>query len=240
MNKNFNHIYKLFSQQNFQSYSAIIEECNGILKHNSNNAVAYYFRGMAKFGIALLVKFDNKLLLQAIPLGISTLGTSSTTATQGAKLNRKMKELSSKLIIADSALEDYNKALLLDTNIVKNMKTITIDTHSDFVGKTFSFSRPIGAKDLEDLLAGNTKYSNPYFIISMIFWFILPFIICYFCGDESGNPSNFGILTELVYTTGLVLYVLFANNTNRNILKKYGSDIHIQYSNKNTSWSDAK
>ena len=186
----------------------------------------YYFRAMAKMGVALSLQINNKLLLNTIPVGIASgLGATGITASQSTILHNKINKIENHYKIADSAVEDYNKALSLDHNIRIRYNNINVRTTSDFVGADFIFYRPISSKELLSLLAGNRKWW--ILLIPVVFWLILPFILLYFYGDTDGNLSNTGLFIEIAYTSVLIFCVLFVNNKDNNILQKYGEDIVV-------------
>lgn len=169
---------------------------------------------------------NNKLLLNTIPVGIASgLGATGTTASQSTILHNKINKIENHYKIADSAVEDYNKALSLDHNIRIKYNNINVRTTSDFVGADFIFYRPISSKELLSLLAGNRKWW--ILLIPVVFWLILPFILLYFYGDTDGNLSNTGLFIEFAYTSVLIFCVLFVNNKDNNILQKYGEDIVV-------------
>lgn len=229
-------ISKLFISATLQDYINIVEQCDEQIQSQKDNAAAYYFRAMAKMGIAVSLQMNNELLLCAIPHGIAGgLGNTGSAAKQG----EIMREIEEHYKIADSAVEDYNKAHFLDSNIQRKYNNIKVKATSDLTGADFIFHRPISSKELLNLLAGNRKWN--LFLIPFVFWFILPFILLYFDGDMGGNFSNRSVFIEFAYTLGLIIYVLFANNKDKRILQKYGKDIIvIEKSSNNEGWAKAK
>lgn len=227
-------ILKLFSCATLENYMKIVEQCDVQIHSKKDDAEAYYFRAMAKMGIACLTKLNNKLLLSVIPLAISAgVGNSAAAFRAGITLNNTRKYFENNYRIADSAVADYNKALFLDNNLRCKYNRIKVKATSDFTGADFIFYRPISSMELVDLLAGNKKWK--VFAIPFIFWFILPFILLYFYGDDSGNLTNTGLFIELAYTIGLIFFVLFANNKDSSILQKYDKDIIVIKKSNNCS-----
>ena len=219
-------ISKLFIHGSLEDYVNIVEQCDSQIQLQQDNAAAYYFRAMAKMGVAVSLKMNNKLLLNAVPLGITGgLGITGSTAMQGKILRNKINKIEEHYKIADSAVEDYNKALFLDSNIQRKYNNIKVKATSDLTGASFIFHRPISSKELLDLLAGNRKWT--LFIIPLAFLFILPFILLYFDNDGTGNVSNRSAFILIAYTLGLVIYVLFANNKDKKVLQKYSKDIIV-------------
>lgn len=49
----------------------------------------------------------------------------------------------------------------------------------------------------------------------------------HFYADMDGNLDNTGLFIEFAYTLVLIICVLFINNKDKNILKKYGDDIVV-------------
>lgn len=233
-------ISKLFISATLEDYVNIVEQCDTQIQSQKDNATAYYFRAMAKMGIAVSLQMNNKLLLNAIPLGIAGgLGNTGSAAMLGEILQNKMNKIEEHYKIADSAVEDYNKALFLDSNIQKKYNNIKVKTTSDLTGADFIFHRPISSKELLNLLAGNRKWT--LFIIPLAFLFILPFILLYFDGDGTGNVSNRSAFILIAYTLGLIIYALFANNKDKKVLQKYGKDIIvIEKTSNNEGWARAK
>lgn len=219
-------ILKSFTHASLEDYTHIVEQCDRQIKVQKDNAEAYYFRAMAKMGIAVSLTLDNKLLFNDLPLGIAGgLGNVPSMVRTGNTLNDKMKKFEEHYKIADSAVEDYNKAIFMDKNIQKKYDNIKVKASSDFTSSDFIFLRPIPSKELVDLLAGNKKWK--LFAVFLAFWFLLPFILLYFYGDNSGNFTNTGLFIELVYSLCLIFYALFANNKDSNILQKYGKAIIV-------------
>lgn len=219
-------LLNLFTSAKVEDYANIIEQCDKQIQSEGDNAAFYYFRAMAKMGVALSLQMNNKLLLNTIPVGIASgLGATGTTASQSTILHNKINKIENHYKIADSAVEDYNKALSLDHNIRIKYNNINVRTTSDFVGADFIFYRPISSKELLSLLAGNRKWW--ILLIPVVFWLILPFILLYFYGDADGNLSNTGLFIEFAYTSVLIFCVLFVNNKDNNILQKYGEDIVV-------------
>ena len=218
-------LLNLFTRAKIEDYINIVEQCNEQIQSHGANAAIYYFRAMAKMGIALSLQMNNKLLLDTIPVGIASgFGATEATAKQSTILHNKINKIETHYKIADSAVEDYNKALSLDSNI--QMKyNIKVMATSDFVGADFIFYRPIPSKELLGLLAGNKKWWSILILLGL--WFIIPFILLYFYGDTDGNLSNTGLFIELASTLVLIFCVLFVNNTDNKILRKYGKDIVV-------------
>lgn len=172
-------LLNLFTSAKVEDYASIIEQCDKQIQSDGDNAAFYYFRAMAKMGVALSLQMNNKLLLNTIPVGIASgLGATGTIASQSTILHNKINKIENHYKIADSAVEDYNKALSLDHNIRIKYNNINVRTTSDFVGADFIFYRPISSKELLSLLAGNRKWW--ILLIPVVFWLILPFILLYF------------------------------------------------------------
>ena len=151
-------LLNLFTSAKVEDYANIIEQCDKQIKSDGDNAAFYYFRAMAKMGVALSLQMNNKLLLNTIPVGIASgLGATGTTASQSTILHNKINKIENHYKIADSAVEDYNKALSLDHNIRIKYNNINVRTTSDFVGAGFIFYRPISSKELLSLLATSRK-----------------------------------------------------------------------------------
>ena len=219
-------ISKLFIHGALEDYVNIVEQCDSQIQSQQDNAAVYYFRAMAKMGIAVSLKMNNKLLLNAVPLGITGgLEITGSTAMQGEILRNKINKIEEHYKIADSAVEDYNKALFLDSNIQRKYNNIKVKATSDLTGADFIFLRPISSKELLDLLAGNRKWT--LFIIPLAILFILPFVLLYFDSEGTGNVSNRSAFILIAYTLGLVIYILFANNKDKKVLQKYGKDIIV-------------
>ena len=116
-------ISKSFISATLEDYVNIVEQCDTQIQSQKDNATAYYFRAMAKMGIAVSLQMNNKLLSNAIPLGIAGgLGNTCSAAMLGEILQNKMNKIEEHYKIADSAVEDYNKALFLDSNIQKKIQ----------------------------------------------------------------------------------------------------------------------
>lgn len=219
-------LLNLFTDAKIEDYINIVEQCDKQIQSNNNSAAIYYFRAMAKFGIAVSQQMTNKLLLNTIPVGVAAgLGTAGTIAKQSAIMQNKINKIEKHYKIADSAVKDYNKALSLDNNIPRKYNYIKVRTTSDLVGADFIFYRPISSKELLSLLAGNRKWWLLF--IPLLFWLILPFILLHFYGDMDGNLDNTGLFIEFAYTLVLIICVLFINNKDKNILQKYSDDIVV-------------
>ena len=117
-------LLNLFTDAKIEDYVNIVEQCDKQIQSN-NSAAIYYFRAMAKFGIAVSQQVTNKLLLNTIPVGIAAgLGTAGTIAKQSAIMQNKINKIEKHYKIADSAVKDYNKALSLDNNIARKYNYI--------------------------------------------------------------------------------------------------------------------
>ena len=218
-----NKILQLFTSENLQDYIEIIKQCDSLIASQKNNASAYYFRAMAKMGIALSQEFNNTLLYQAIPVGISSGRGTPSSIGIASNFGKKVKKFEEHYKIADSAIEDYNKALRLDSNI-RQKYNIKIRTYSAFTSAAYIFYRPIPSKELVHLLAANRKYI--VLAIGTALLLILPFLLMYF--DSSGdNFSSKSLFLYISYGLCLAFYTLFASNHDKSILKKYCGDIIV-------------
>ena len=222
-------LLNLFTSAKVEDYANIIEQCDKQIQSDGDNAAFYYFRAMAKMGVALSLQMNNKLLLNTIPVCIASgLGATGTTASQSTILHNKINKIENHYKIADSAVEDYNKALSLDYNIrikYNNINELLSFLLVNLIIHLMIFYRPISSNELLSLLAGNRKWW--ILLIPVVFWLILPFILLYFYGDTDGNLSNTGLFIEFAYTSVLIFCVLFVNNKDNNILQKYGEDIVV-------------
>ena len=85
-------LLNLFTSAKVEDYANIIEQCDKQIQSEGDNAAFYYFRAMAKMGVALSLQMNNKLLLNTIPVGIASgLGATGTTASQSTILHNKIK-----------------------------------------------------------------------------------------------------------------------------------------------------
>lgn len=218
-------ILKLFEANTIENYNTIITKCDEEINQNAKSAEAYFLRGMAKFGIALSLKMDLKLLSTAVPIGIASNFGTAPLFTASTICKKKMDKIEGHYKIADSAVQDYEYAKYLNSNIDKQFKDLKLKGSSDFVNAEYIFYRPITSKELVNLLAANRKWS--FLLFFLFLWFILPIILFYFYGDGSGNMSNTGVIIELIGTAVLIFFVFAINNIDTNILKKYGDKIII-------------
>lgn len=65
-------LLNLFTSAKVEDYANIIEQCDKQIQSDGDNAAFYYFRAMAKMGVALSLQMNNKLLLNTIPVGIAS------------------------------------------------------------------------------------------------------------------------------------------------------------------------
>lgn len=220
-----NLVIKLFETNSIENYKKIIEICDSEIYTNDKNADAYYLRGMARFGIALSVKFDLKLLRSTVPLGIAS-GLGSTQAlSMNLKHKKQMDLLESHYHIADLAVKDYEYAISLDSSLKNKYNNLTLKSNSDIIDADYIFYRPISSKELLSLLAANKKWS--YLLFLLVLWFLLPIALLYFFGDGQGNMTNTGVIIELICTGILICMVLFLNNIDTSVLEKYKGEITI-------------
>ena len=68
---NISNLVKLFNSDSIEDYIKIIEVCDNVIAESKENAVAYYFRGMAKMGVATSLEFNNILLLHTLFLDLN-------------------------------------------------------------------------------------------------------------------------------------------------------------------------
>lgn len=234
-----NYLINLFSNDSIEDYIKIIKICDELIASQKGNAAAYYFRAMAKMGVATSLELSNTLLLQGVPLGVSAGFGLRASFSNSQALRKKLNKIEEHYKIADSAVEDYNKAILLDKDVRKQYN-IKIKAISELTGAVYYFYRPISSKETLDLLAGNKKY----IVIGAgaAFLLILPFILSYFIEGDlfADNLSSTSIYIYISYGILLALYALFSNDKDKRILKKYDKDVVVFEKTNNNGWEMVK
>lgn len=198
-----------FSSPSLKNYMEVVELCTNEIEKNYNDADLHYIKSMALFGLTTLIQNADELYAAI---------HSEEVYHSSLRNGELMRKIESNIKLADTALKEFNVAHDIDKNIIEKHPNLRIIVEYKLTGIKYLFSRPIPAKEIQNLIFQDKKW---YFVITISILSCIMTIILNIIADETTAITAF-----LIGMTLTILAVLFYPRENHLILNKYKKYIY--------------
>ena len=197
-------ILENFGNPSLSSYVNIIEICSNNIDRDYNNAAAHYIISMAMFGIATLIEGRDEIYayINSEPVKYSNF-----------RYGRALEKMDKNMKFADNAVDEFNIAYNLDKNIIEKHPYIRITVGHKLTDAVYTFSRPIPAKDVNELIFQDKKWT--FVGILLVLTTVITLIASIFL------PENTCVIIFLIGASIAIMSIFLYPNENKIMLNKY-------------------
>lgn len=197
-------ILENFGNPSLSSYVNIIEICSNNIDRDYNNADAHYIKSMAMFGIATLIEGRDEIYayINSEPVKYSNF-----------RHGRALEKMDKNMKFADNAVDEFNIAYNLDNNIIEKHPEIRITVGHKLTDAVYTFSRPIPAKDVNELIFQDKKWT--FVGILLVLTTVITLIASIFL------PENTCVIIFLIGASIAIMSIFLYPNENKIMLNKY-------------------
>ncbi len=200
----YNLVLEKFRLPSVKDYMDIIEFCNACLEKANDDADAYYIKSMALFGLATRIKNHDE---------IYALINSEEVKYSNLRSSYMLKKIQNNIKLADQAVELFNKAYNLDNKIIEKHPYLRVIVEYELTGVRYFFSRPISAKEIDELIFQNQKWT----VVGIVgILAVIATGVAIFLADEL-----FAVKIFLCSVAVVILTMWLYPNKNTKILNKY-------------------